>query len=69
MKQLYHCVKSVQIGIFCGLNKEQFGSKKTPYLDTFHAVYEKRTSDKQKRIISEKFYLNDYDDIKDTISF
>ena len=42
----YHCVKSVQYGVFSGpyfpafgLNTGKYGPEKTPYLDTFHAVY------------------------------
>ena len=40
-----HCVKSVQIRVFCGLyfpvfgmNTGKYGPEKTLYLDTFHAV-------------------------------
>ena len=39
----YHCVKSVQIGSFFwsvfSRIRTEYGPEKTPYLDTFHAVY------------------------------
>ena len=39
----YHCVKSVQIGSFFwsvfSCIRPEYGPEKTPYLDTFHAVY------------------------------
>ena len=36
---MYNCVKSVQIRSFSGPNTGKYGPEKSPYLDTFHAVY------------------------------
>ena len=46
--QQEHCVKSVQIRSFFwsvfSPNAGKYGPEKTPYLDTFHAVYQSKTS-------------------------